>query len=169
MLESICEQIAGLIAPKLVNRRNELERLVNIDHLTGLGNRAAFDKAEPLARMNYSFIIFDINNFGKVNKTAGHTHGDQILKRFSDVIVNVCYNFKARAFRYGGDEFVVICLPRFAKQLRDAIETRALDVDFGNFIVSLSGEFAPTLDEADSKLQARKVARKLSIKTHKTR
>lgn len=161
MLSTIQEKLAGLIAPKLVERRNELERLVNFDHLTRLANRFAFEKAEPKARRdNLAFILFDANNFGRINKLHGHDRGDEILKRFANVIANVSYNFKARAFRLGGDEFVVICLHRFAPRVRDEIERRAFPIDFGDFTVSLTGEIGTTVADADERLQERKVGHK---------
>ena len=161
MLAVLRESIAGFIFPEMENRRNELERLVNFDELTGLANRRDFDKAERRARRErMAFILFDANNFGRVNKTAGHSHGDRVLKQFSDVIANVARNYKARAFRIGGDEFVIICSPRFAEKIRNSVETRALPVDFGNFIVTISGEIGVSVDDADSRLQARKAEKK---------
>lgn len=164
MLQIIREQIAGFIFPEMNNRRNELERLANVDELTGLANRRAFAKAERRARRErMAFILFDANNFGRVNKTAGHAHGDRVLKQFSGVIGNVAQNFKVRAFRLGGDEFAIICSPRFADKIRNSVETRALPVEFGTFTVSISGEVGNSIDDADSRLQARKQARKQSF------
>lgn len=164
MLQIFREQIAVLIFPEMNNRRNELERAANTDELTGLANRRAFMKADRRARRErMAFILFDANNFGRVNKTAGHAHGDRVLKQFADVIANVSHKFKARAFRLGGDEFAIICAPRFAEKIRNSVETRTLPVDFGTFTVSISGEIGRSIDDADSRLQARKQSRKQSF------
>ncbi|MDB5478838.1 MAG: hypothetical protein JWM96_1333 [Alphaproteobacteria bacterium] len=157
----IREKIAGIVSPEIVEQRNELERQANTDVLTELPNRRAFDRAEPKARRDgLAFILFDANNFGLVNKQCGHKKGDEVLQRYADVIANVAHNFKARAFRYGGDEFVVVCPHRFAFKVKDAIEFRARAVDFGNFVVSLSGEVGWSVEDADKRLQARKQAKK---------
>lgn len=162
MLETIREKVAHFIAPEIVERRNHFERLAMTDALTGLGNRAAFDRAAPGAVQNGEmFILFDANNFGKINKQVSHARGDEALVYFANVIANVSHNFKARAFRYGsGDEFVVICPARFACCIRDLIETRALPISFDGFTVSLSGEVGTSVTDADARLQARKTERK---------
>jgi GGDEF domain-containing protein len=161
VLTEIREQIATLIFPEITERRNLLERLAETDELTNLPNRRAFEKAHNRARRErHAFIIFDLNNFGRVNKQCGHAEGDRLLKYYADVIQNVAAKFNARAFRLGGDEFVIIAPFRFSFRLRDAVERRALVKDFGDFCVSVSGEIDSSLAEADSKIQSRKTARK---------
>lgn len=161
---SIREKLAGLVAPQVIERRDELERLVNTDALTGLANRRAFDLAEPRARAEkMAFIIFDANNFGLVNKRISHETGDEILCRFADVIANASQNYKARAFRLGGDEFVVIAPRAFAFRVRDAIERRARPVDFPGFTVSLSGVVGHSVKDADKRLQSRKAQAKQGV------
>jgi diguanylate cyclase (GGDEF)-like protein len=161
---SIRERIAEAFAPSLKERRNLLEREANTDALTGLANRAAFDKAKGRARRDgAAFIVFDMNNFGRVNKLHGFAVGDASLKYYSYVIANVAANFKARAFRLGGDEFVIICTARFAFQIRDSVERRAAPQWFEGFTVSISGEVGHSVEDADSRLQARKAARKSEV------
>jgi diguanylate cyclase (GGDEF)-like protein len=165
MLEQVREKISNIIFPEGIERRNSLERAAMTDRLTGLANRAAFEKAHAAARRDrQSFILFDLNSFGLLNKTSGHAEGDRVLRYYADVIHNVAQKYKCRAFRLGGDEFVVIAPPRFAYAVRDAIESRALARDFGDFCVSISGEVGLTLAEADSKIQSRKKARKAAGK-----
>jgi diguanylate cyclase (GGDEF)-like protein len=161
MLTQIQEKIVGVIAPRIIERRNHFERLANTDFLTGLANRAAFDRAERKAtRDGLAFIVFDLNDFGKVNKRLGHKKGDLVLQDFADKIGTVAAKFKARAFRLGGDEFAIICSPRFAETIRDQVERRARPVDFGDFFVSVSGEIGRSVADADSRLQTRKAAKK---------
>lgn len=151
------EKLGEILFPRLRERRNLLEREATTDRLTGLGNRAAFDRAEPQALLDgLSFIIFDANNFGRINKQCGHRRGNEVLQQFSDVIADVAEKYKARAFRYGGDEFVIIAGSRFAARVRDAVEAKIRPLDFGNFVVSVSGETGSSVEDADSRLQARK-------------
>jgi len=147
--------------PPVRERRNVLERQILTDELTRLGNRAAFNKAEPEAiTRGMSFIMFDANNFGRINKQCGHTRGDETLQKIAKVISEVSRNYKVQAFRLGGDEFVMICPSKFAKRVRDAVEKRFLPIDFGNFIVSISGETGSSVEDADSRLQERKAVKK---------
>lgn len=159
--EKIQENIVRLIAPSFIERRNEFERIANTDALTGLANRRAFDLASGRARRGgAAFILFDLNNFGLVNKQRGHAAGDALLQYYADVLANVAFNFKARVFRLGGDEFVIICPHRFALNIRDAVERRAMTRKFDDFTVSISGEVGCSVEDCDKRLSARKAERK---------
>lgn len=160
--ENIFERFADLIAPRLRERRLDAERRADTDELTGLANRAAFNRAEGSATNDPDivFVIFDANNFGLVNKSCGHQEGDRLLRFYADALGGVARKFKARAFRLGGDEFVILCNKRFAAQIRDCVEQRARPSHYGDFTVSISGEIGGTLAQADSKLQERKRLRK---------
>jgi GGDEF domain-containing protein len=71
------------------------------------------------------------------------------------------YKLAERVFRYGGDEFVILCPVHLAEEVRDTIEAM-----YAPFIlpdgtaVSISGTIAATFDEADTTLQARKKSHK---------
>jgi GGDEF domain-containing protein len=163
LLTSIRRRIADAIAPELMEQRNALERAANYDALTGLANRRAFDLAIAAAELDpqTSIILFDANNFGKLNKAAGHKFGDVILREMATTIrqqTGLLLGTAERVFRYGGDEFVVICPASIANTLRDNCEAK-----FGFrywFDVSLVGTVGGTLAEADATLQDRKAGRK---------
>ncbi len=159
---SIRESFAELIAPSLRERRNLLERELNLDPRTGLSNRKAFDKAQVAAESDAktAFIVFDCNNFGLVNKTLGFAFGDEILYVIASEIGRAAKANKARAFRLGGDEFVVLCDWKRSEALRDAIEKRVGVFDYDTFKVSISGAIGRSLTAADAHLQARKAKRK---------
>ncbi|MBQ4219938.1 MAG: GGDEF domain-containing protein [Butyrivibrio sp.] len=86
------------------------------DSLTGLGNRYGLneyaDKAFDNAYANQKSLaveILDVDNFKQYNDTFGHQAGDTCLKTIAEIIVEKCGgNNKIRAFRYGGDEFVIV-------------------------------------------------------------
>jgi diguanylate cyclase (GGDEF)-like protein len=88
----------------------ERERQANIDALTGLSNRACFNRA--LASLpcvesgSWALLIIDLDNLKVVNDTFGHHAGDMLLKEVAGRIAAV--SFPDRAFRLGGDEFAVI-------------------------------------------------------------
>ena len=52
------------------------------------------------------FILFDVDNFKKVNDTYGHVFGDSILCKFARIIENKVGVRDVEA-RIGGDEFAV--------------------------------------------------------------
>lgn len=103
---------ANLFYPEGEQIRNELRRELEIDSLTGVGNRKAFFRAKDRANCDPDSLIifFDLNNFGQVNKLCGHSEGDNALKCFADYLRKRCrdFNLPERIFRYGGDEFVMI-------------------------------------------------------------
>lgn len=84
------------------------------DELTGLGNRAAYEnslqreiKLAQRQQNPLSLIILDIDNFKAINDSYGHSSGDQALKTLADTI-NQTMRRSDMAFRFGGEEFVLI-------------------------------------------------------------
>ena len=66
-------------------------------------------------RYNYEFslVFLDLDHFKLVNDTHGHLMGSKLLAEIGQVIKNHCRLIDF-AFRYGGDEFVVL-LPQTSK------------------------------------------------------
>ncbi len=81
----------------------------SFDALTGLYNRAAFDKAtKQLAEAKaYSIIVLDINDFKDINDTFGHDYGDTVIKAVAEAIQKSFTN-SYTCYRLGGDEFSVL-------------------------------------------------------------
>lgn len=84
------------------------------DDLTGLPNRAAFERGLTTAiatarqgRRHHCLIYLDLDHFKPVNDSAGHAAGDALLKQIAQTIGNVCRSHDLAA-RIGGDEFAVI-------------------------------------------------------------
>lgn len=84
------------------------------DDLTGLGNRAAYDKSLAreieLAHRQHtplSLVILDIDNFKAINDAYGHHSGDHALKTLSETIALSLRRYDM-AFRFGGEEFVLL-------------------------------------------------------------
>jgi diguanylate cyclase (GGDEF)-like protein len=55
-----------------------------------------------------SLLLIDIDHFKEFNDRFGHAAGDSVLKRIADDI-KVAVRSTDLVFRYGGEEFVVIC------------------------------------------------------------
>lgn len=92
----------------------ELQTLANVDSLTQLNNRAYFDsrlelELEKASRFQGQLCVglADIDNFKKLNDTYGHGFGDEVLKKFSEII-KIYTERGLIASRYGGEEFAFI-------------------------------------------------------------
>lgn len=104
------------------------------DSLTGLLNRRICDKelatfcSNPSLNRHFSILIIDIDNFKSFNDDFGHQLGDQVLRAVAKRISDSCQEGE-QAFRFGGEEFVVI-LPNkkftVARQNADSIR-RAIE------------------------------------------
>lgn len=64
-------------------------------------------------------LQMDLDNFGQVNKLSGHAAGDQLIRRYGELVVRVL-GTRGEVYRRGGDETVAV-LPGY-----DAV--RALEV-----------------------------------------
>ena len=95
---------------KLTVARNK----ANVDALTGVRNKHAYDDAE--AELNrrisegeapeFAILSLDVNNLKEVNDTKGHAAGDTYLKQACGIICRVFAH--SPVYRVGGDEFIVI-------------------------------------------------------------
>ena len=99
---------------ELKKANEQLKRLTNIDHLTGLFNRrylaevleAEFFRAKRNGE-NLSLVIIDIDFFKQVNDTYGHQNGDVVLASVAEVVQQQMRAYDSAA-RYGGEEFVMV-------------------------------------------------------------
>jgi diguanylate cyclase (GGDEF)-like protein len=94
-----------------------------IDKATGLLNKNCLEKmfetklTEALNKGMYlTLVVTDINFLKKFNDILGHLVGDIVIKQYANVIKKSLRKSDL-AFRYGGDEFVLICVH---KKLDDA-------------------------------------------------
>ena len=121
-----------------------LERAMT-DALTGLKNRFALRKDYPgLRGMNVFVLLVDIDDFKNINDTLGHDVGDYILTKAGETLIAIFG--KEKCYRYGGDEFLVICqsISRniFKSQLNE-LKTRlaAIALNGNKFSVHFSGGY----------------------------
>jgi diguanylate cyclase (GGDEF)-like protein len=132
---------------------SNLSAFNNEDHLTELPNRHALDtilkqEYSQMKRKSYhsSIAILDIDFFKLVNDKYGHNIGDEVLKKFAQLLtthVRSC-DFVAR---YGGEEFIIYfpnidCKTAFdiAEKLRELIYQNPIKVS-GNKLISLTCSF----------------------------
>lgn len=108
-------------AEQLESKTAELEEQNRRDGLTQLYNRRYFDESIEIEFNNASkykwplgLIFIDIDHFKKINDTLGHEAGDEVLRQFSNVLLD-CTRDSDIVARYGGEEFTVI-LPGTSKE-----------------------------------------------------
>lgn len=91
--------------------QSKLTLLAYHDQLTGLLNRRAFfERFDDFRKQsNQPYLVYiDLDNFKQVNDLLGHNIGDEVLIRFSGML-RLGTRDNPMAFRFGGDEFVVLC------------------------------------------------------------
>lgn len=92
-----------------------LEKIANLDALTGLFNRR-FLETDIENRWQYpikisgqaAVFMLDIDNFKKYNDHFGHQKGDDCLRQVSGVFKNMFQQQDSYVIRYGGEEFLAI-------------------------------------------------------------
>ncbi|MDX1808585.1 MAG: cache domain-containing protein [Sulfurospirillaceae bacterium] len=99
---------------RLIASERELEYLAHNDILTGLPNRIFL-----LDRINHAIdncnrfgtqlavCYIDLDDFKKINDSFGHSYGDEVLKQFSQRMLNKMRKIDTLS-RIGGDEFILL-------------------------------------------------------------
>jgi len=119
----------------LAAQKQELARLNQVfyesartDALTQVGNRLRLleDLEETVARVarynhRYSLVLFDVDYFKFYNDTYGHLKGDDVLRRVAQVLRSVKRSGDG-AYRYGGEEFLLILPEQSVEQAQVAVE-----------------------------------------------
>lgn len=117
-LEGRNRELAAMVAARtseLEAANAQLELLMLQDHLTGLGNRRAFDQTlertwamAQRSRQPFSVVMLDVDHFKAYNDALGHPQGDSCLRAVGRVIKESVRRPDDTAARYGGEEFALI-------------------------------------------------------------
>ena len=106
--------LAGVFAWNERRTRAMLSQLSRIDSLTGLLNRSQlYETLEQEVRRTrrsergFSVLMMDLDGLKAVNDSLGHQRGDEVLRSLGRVIREDIRNVDS-AYRYGGDEFLVL-------------------------------------------------------------
>ncbi|WP_156089013.1 GGDEF domain-containing protein, partial [Pseudomonas viridiflava] len=93
----------------------QLMEVARTDALTRLFNRRYLDELVSSiwersreTPTNVAFILLDIDHFKSYNDNYGHPQGDSCLKLMSQVIQQNAQQHGAVAFRYGGEEILIL-------------------------------------------------------------
>lgn len=145
--------------------------------LTQLGNRSLFDQTIQreinLAHRHqstFALLLFDIDNFKQINDQQGHLAGDAVLRGIGKLLLQLKRNTDY-AFRYGGDEFVLILSQSniegallVAERIRQQIELKLkITVSMGLTHCKPQDTFEKLFQRADSALYLAKAKGKNQI------
>jgi diguanylate cyclase (GGDEF)-like protein len=107
---------------RLVEAEARQREIANLDPLTGIANRRAFDSAlrrELAARLDsqkgrrtsddepFALLVFDLDDFKSINDEYGHPVGDAVLRQTAERVLGILRSSDLLA-RIGGDEFAVL-------------------------------------------------------------
>jgi diguanylate cyclase (GGDEF)-like protein len=170
--ESQMDRLRGLTLEVEVLRRESAHRS-DLDGLTGLFNQAALARrVEQPEAPECVVVVCDMDNFKEVNDRYGHLVGDEILRNVGNLLQR-SIRHDDEAYRWGGDEFVILFLNQSAdgaaKRMHE-IEQRLSDFQvrgFGELPISFSWGVADgrekalrqALDEADHAMYTAKRSR----------
>lgn len=162
----------------------EKEELANTDLLTGVRNRRSFleqatQEYQRKKRYNtaLSVVICDIDHFKSINDTHGHDVGDEVLRRFAQLLREDVRECDVLA-RWGGEEFIILApetKEAGAMGLCEKLRTRVAETEFPgagritcSFGIAESAEndtFGVTFKRADEALYAAKTSGRNRVMT----
>ena len=159
-LRTLADQLAGAVARGLMHRHLQFE--ANHDLLTGLANRAAFERdltdlrERALEHASTAFVVmFDLDRFKEVNDTLGHHAGDQLLIEVAHRLTHVTEPGDLLA-RFAGDEFALSGLrgtiddiDTFVRACTTAV-ARPFSIDGLELVINASAGVATQAGDVDS-------------------
>jgi diguanylate cyclase (GGDEF)-like protein len=108
-------------------------RLAFLDELTGLPGRRSLNQELLGLAGNYSIAMVDVDHFKRFNDTYGHDTGDQVLRMVAGRLARV--GGGGRAFRYGGEEFVIVFTGQNVEDCTEHLEDLRAAVARSSFMV----------------------------------
>jgi diguanylate cyclase (GGDEF)-like protein len=167
VLEAIASQAAAAVDAAVLHE--SLEHAAGVDALTGLLNRRRLEDDMQAATTDLAsstaVLMVDLDHFKVINDSRGHQRGDDVLRHVAGLLADNLRDGDS-AYRYGGEEFLVLMpntevddavkvVTRLAAAVRatfpNLVEGRPLTVSAG---ISLLGErpLAVAIGEADDAL-----------------
>lgn len=168
-IKQVDQQAASIFADQIaaaIDNANLLEKvklLAVTDDMTGIYNRRGLNEyctreIEITRRLNKSLsvIMFDIDNFKRVNDQFGHTIGDQVLCELSHRCKKKIREIDIFG-RYGGEEFIVMLIETgmkvaldIAERIRKFICDTPIHTDAGDIRITVSLGVVDMSSDTDS-------------------
>ncbi|MDR3561054.1 MAG: GGDEF domain-containing protein [Negativicutes bacterium] len=110
-----------------------------LDELTGLPSRRSLQ--EELAKLGpkYTVAMVDIDFFKKINDRYGHDVGDDVL-RFIAALLGRDVPCEGKAFRYGGEEFILLFPEKEADEVEPCLEELRQNIARRPFVLRSKGK-----------------------------
>lgn len=148
---------------RLKQQVEDLVRQTSTDPLTGVANRAFFDRRiaemtkQCLRRhVEMGIAVVDIDHFKKVNDTYGHLAGDAVLKTVAENLEHATRSNETLA-RYGGEEFTVLLedikpggMQVMGERLRATVENLQINFEGQDIPVTISVGIATGMPTAET-------------------
>ena len=139
--------------------------MTRVDQLTNISNRRAFyEVAGKLLsgfkrnKLPLSLLLFDVDNFKKINDVYGHHYGDVVLKTLANEVRHSIRTTDCFA-RFGGEEFIIIFpqinadeLLLISEKIRHVLQNSEVKTDKGDLINYTVSIGATTFRETDDNL-----------------
>ena len=116
-------------AIEMAKRAEQFQTAAMKDGLTGLYNRKAFDLKLSTALSGLSkgappfvLILFDVNDFKRINDNFGHVAGDKVLQKVGQIL-NETFRKGDFIARFGGDEFAAVIEDMDEEMARERVAT----------------------------------------------
>lgn len=128
------EIMGAVLVLRDVTESREMQRKLlwqaNLDSLTGLVNRRAFEEkvaralnSKRAAEFPASLLFIDLDRFKYINDSAGHAAGDELLRQLGRIMQTRMRDVDLLA-RIGGDEFGIMlasCPPEIAERIASVL------------------------------------------------
>ncbi|WP_352399245.1 diguanylate cyclase [Anaerotignum sp.] len=148
---------------KLELANKQIHEMARLDYLTNIYNRRVLGElVQKVVGSNENkkqpvyFLLADLDHFKLVNDNFGHSMGDKILVRFSELLKEACGD-KDMIIRYGGEEFLIILLDtdelsavKVAERIRSCAEKELLLPNHCSITVSIGITEHKTAEGIDS-------------------
>jgi len=171
--------VCVVLMSRVRRQRLVADHLANVDALTQLANRRAFDRhAVRVMGHGVAVAVGDLDDFKTINDGYGHLAGDQVLAAVARVLSEQARTGDS-VFRWGGDEFAIL-LPdtsgdeaesvcarleaTTARQVRRP-DGRPMAITIGWAIHRPGVDLLGLVAEADAALLARKAGRKVAVRS----
>ena len=109
VLEAIASQAAAAVDAAVLHQ--SLEHAAGVDALTGLLNRRRLEDDLQVGGTDLAsstaVLMVDLDHFKMINDSRGHQRGDDVLRHVAALLTDNLREGDA-AYRYGGEEFLVL-------------------------------------------------------------
>ena len=166
----VCRNVYKMLE-RSMERAVQMKHLASVDDMTGLYNKNKLLEAvqnNTLAENQVVVIYWDVNRLKYVNDTYGHMAGDLLIAKVAEAIKKVS-DAKAVAYRYGGDEFIMLMKDGTEEKARNVIQKWQKELDAisegfefpvsaaAGYAAGSGAELEALIGIADEKMYANKV------------